>query len=92
VLGERQLSEYILYGVYVADVAHGAEHEATPDDLVHAGWFYDLSSPTGVDAFVGGVSGGAVGVAIQSTERFTLSERRALVERISARLRPDPST
>ncbi|UUZ60409.1 hypothetical protein [Nocardioides sp. B-3] len=49
------------------------------EDLVHAGWFFDLATDRGVEQFVRGFTPGQLGVAIQSTERFTLAERRELV-------------
>jgi len=78
-------SEYVLYGVF-ADLVLGADesgHFAATEDLVHAGWFFDLSTDDGVEDFVGGFTAGQVGVAIQSTERFTLDQRRDLVRRAS---------
>lgn len=87
ILGERAFSEYILYGVFVDAVLAGRDHRPTAEDLVHAGWFYDLGSEDGIAQFVDGVAGAVVGVAIQSTEPFTLAERRAIIQRISGRLR-----
>jgi hypothetical protein len=86
VLRQHAFSEYILYGVF-ADHVLGPEAALVPtaEDLVHAGWFYDLGSEAGVEAFVNGCAQGQVGVAIQSTEPFTLDERRALVNRIISR-------
>ncbi|WP_051191952.1 DUF6492 family protein [Microbacterium luticocti] len=80
------LSEYILYGAYVDHVVgpEASGHTATDDDLAHAGWFYDLSTAAGVAAFADGFRPGQVAVAIQSTESFTLAERAALIDRISA--------
>lgn len=89
IVGRRAFSEYILYGVFLDHVLGGASDRSTSEDLVHAGWFYDLSTPRGVDAFVEGVSGAPVGVAIQSTESLSLPERRAIIERISVRLRAE---
>jgi hypothetical protein len=86
VLGEHEFSEYILYGVFTQAVLHGAGHRPSAEDLVHAGWFYDLSSEGGIRAFVEGVSGAPVGVAIQSTEHFTVEERRDIVRRVAAQL------
>jgi hypothetical protein len=87
ILGERAFSEYILYGVFVDAVLRGGDHRPTPEDLVHAGWFYDLATDDGIAQFVNAVGGDVVGVAIQSTERFTLAERREIVARIASRLR-----
>jgi hypothetical protein len=89
IVARRAFSEYILYGVFLDHVLGGASDRSTSEDLVHAGWFYDLTTEHGVDAFVAGVSGAPVGVAIQSTEHLTLSERRQIIDRISRRLRPE---
>ncbi|MBA2954216.1 hypothetical protein HZF07_10845 [Nocardioides sp. CGMCC 1.13656] len=80
---QSDFSEYILYGIFadlVLDEASG--HDRTSEDLVHAGWFYDLHTPAGLEDFVHGFRPGQVGVAIQSTEAFALDERRELVRRI----------
>ena len=50
---------------------------------MHAGWFYDLDSERGLQEFLNGFTPGQVGVAIQSTERFTPTDRRAMVRRIT---------
>ncbi|MEQ6902449.1 DUF6492 family protein [Nocardioides sp. YIM 152588] len=82
---QQRFSEYILYGIF-ADLVLGDDesgHCRTADDLVHAGWFYDLTTSDGVEGFLDGFTPGQVGVAIQSTERFTLAERRAMIDRIA---------
>jgi hypothetical protein len=81
---QHDFSEYMLYGVF-ADVVlqeHESGHFGTAEDLVHAGWFFDLDTEQGVEEFLAGFTPGQVGVAIQSTERFTLEERREMVRRI----------
>jgi Family of unknown function (DUF6492) len=80
---QRDFSEYMLYGVFGEVLLREPEsgHYGTAEDLVHAGWFFDLGSASGVDEFVEGFTPGQVGVAIQSTERFSLDERRELVRR-----------
>ncbi|MFG6404019.1 DUF6492 family protein [Microbacterium sp. P04] len=88
VIRQRAFSEYILYGVFVDHVRFGVDARPTTVDLVHAGWFYDLATTAGIEEFISGVTGSPVGVAIQSTERFTLAERRDIVGRISSRMRP----
>lgn len=83
---QHDVAEYILYGVF-ADLVLGDElsgHCTEAEDLVHAGWSYELTSPQGVEEFVRGFTPGQVGIAIQSTERFTLEERRAMIRRILA--------
>jgi hypothetical protein len=89
---QNDFSEYMLYGVF-ADLVLGEResgHVRTAEDLVHAGWFFDLSTDQGVEAFLDGFTPGQVGVAIQSTERFTLDQRRAMVRRMTAeRVLPD---
>ena len=83
---QRDFSEYMLYGVFAELVLtdDAAGHYGAAEDLVHAGWFFDLSTDEGVEEFVNGFTPGQVGVAIQSTERFTLSERREMVRRATA--------
>jgi hypothetical protein len=82
---QRHFSEWTLYGIFadlvLADDESG--HLRTSEDLVHAGWFFDLSSRHGIDEFLNGFATGQVGVAIQSTERFSLAERRAMVGAIT---------
>ena len=84
---QHDFSEYVVYGVF-ADHVLGEEasgHYRAAEDLVHAGWFFDLATDDGVEEFVNGFTHGQVGVAIQSTERFSLAERREMVRRIMAR-------
>jgi hypothetical protein len=78
---EKAFSEYILYGIFAEHVLglHHCGHFSTSQDLVHAGWHYPLDSQTGLDEFVKGFKSHHVAVAIQSTERFTLEERRNLI-------------
>lgn len=80
---ERAFSEYILYGIFAEHVLglSGSGHLPTGQDLVHAGWHYSLNTPAGLDDFVKGLGADQVGVAIQSTENFTIDERRLLIRR-----------
>lgn len=81
---QSHVSEYVLYGIF-AEFVLGNEasgHRPTREDLVHASWFYDLGTDSGVQAFLSGFAEGQVAVAIQSTESFALEERRDLVRRI----------
>jgi hypothetical protein len=91
VVRQRAFSEYILYGVFLDRMLAKAGDRATSEDLLHAGWFYDLGTASGLEEFVQGVSGSPVGVAIQSTEAFTLAERRGIVDRVAMRLRTEKS-
>jgi hypothetical protein len=80
---EQAFSEYILYGIFVEHVL-GLKHSGhfpTSQDLVHASWHYSLNTPGGVDEFVEGFEPHQVAIAIQSTERFTVEERRVLIRR-----------
>ena len=89
---QRQFSEYTLYGIY-AEHVRGEErsgHRAEAEDLVHAGWFFDLDGDEGIEEFVDGLTPGQLGVAIQSTEPFTLEERRELIRRTTAHLAATP--
>jgi hypothetical protein len=87
---QRDFSEYMLYGVFADLVLTGEEsgQYGTSDDLVHAGWFFDLTTDEGVEEFVNGFAPEQVGVAIQSTERFSLAERRELVRRTTEAAAP----
>ena len=90
---ESSFSEYILYGIFSDLVLSDAEsgHYRTSEDLVHASWSYDLASDQGVAAFLSGLAPDQVAVAIQSTERFTVEQRREMVRHIVARgSRPHP--
>ena len=80
---QTAFSEYILYGIFAEHVLGPShcEHFPTSEDLVHAGWHYALTAPAGLDEFVQGFEPHHVGVAIQSTERFTVDERRLLIQR-----------
>jgi hypothetical protein len=80
---EPAFSEYVLYGIFAEHVLglQASGHFSTNQDLVHAGWHYELGTPAGVDEFVDGFEPHHVALAIQSTERFTVDERRALIGR-----------
>ena len=71
---QHDFSEYVVYGVFVDHVLgeEASGHYRAAEDLVHAGWFFDLATDDGVEEFVNGFTPGQVGVAIQSTERFSL--------------------
>jgi hypothetical protein len=92
IAGQRQFSEYTLYGIYAEHVLgeQRSGHHAEAEDLVHAGWFFDLDKREGITEFVEGFTPGQVGVAIQSTEPFTLEERRELIRRATAHLAATP--
>lgn len=83
---QHHFSEYVVYGIFADLVLPDNEsgHFPAVEDLVHAGWFFDLDTERGVTEFVNGFTPGQVGVAIQSTERFTLAERRELIRRATA--------
>jgi Family of unknown function (DUF6492) len=89
---KRDISEYILYGVFVEHQLglHAARLAPTSDDLVHAGWHYDLTAEIGVQDFAKSLSSRHVGVAIQSTEALTLHQRRLLVEEMVSHLKDEP--
>ena len=80
---EAAFSEYILYGIFAEHVLGLSDcgHFPASRDFVHAGWHYPLNTSTGLDEFVEGFEPHHVGVAIQSTERFTVDERRVLIRR-----------
>ena len=81
---QAAFSEYILYGIFVDHILDpdASGQFATKDDLVHAGWFFDLTTAAGLEEFTRSVKASHVAVAIQSTEPFSLEERRALVRKI----------
>lgn len=83
---QRAFSEYVLYGIFVEQVCglNESGHRATSEDLVHAGWHYELDTPEGLQEFVSGLRKHHVGVAIQSTEDFSVDLRRELIGRILA--------
>lgn len=87
---ERALSEYILYGIFVEHVRGfaAAGHEPSSRSLVHAGWHYDLTTSAGIAEFVDAFTDRHLAVAIQSTQQLTLSQRRALVDRMTSRSGP----
>jgi hypothetical protein len=80
---QTAFSEYILYGIFAEHVLglSQCEHFSASQDLVHAGWHYALNTSAGLDEFVEGLKPDHVGVAIQSTEDFTIEERRLLIRR-----------
>jgi hypothetical protein len=80
---EQAFSEYILYGIFAEHVLglQHCGHFPTNQDLVHASWHYPLNTSAGLDEFTKGFEPHHVAVAIQSTERFTVDERRALIRR-----------
>ena len=81
---EKAFSEFILYGIFAEHVLGLTQcgHVPTSQDLVHASWHYPMNTSAGLDSFVKGFEPHHVGVAIQSTERFTLLQRRGLIEKI----------
>jgi Family of unknown function (DUF6492) len=83
---EAAFSEYILYGIFAEHLLGLPKggHFSTGQDLVHAGWHYALNTPTGLHEFIEGFEPSHVGIAIQSTERFTLEERRSLIRRTAS--------
>jgi hypothetical protein len=80
---EKAFSEYILYGIFAEHVLglRNSAHFPTSEDLVHAGWHYPLTTLAGIDEFIEGFEPHHVAVAIQSTERFSVEERRVLIQR-----------
>jgi Family of unknown function (DUF6492) len=80
---EKAFSEYILYGIFAEHVLglQHCGHFFTSQDLVHASWHYPFNTTSGLEEFVDGFEPHHVGVAIQSTERFTIEERRLLIRR-----------
>ncbi|QEW00805.1 hypothetical protein F6J84_12300 [Microbacterium caowuchunii] len=95
IAGQKAFSEYVLYGAFAEHVLgeEASGHTFTDEDLIHAGWFYDLTAPEGIDAFRSGMLPQHVGVAIQSTEGFTLEGRRELIDSIREKglTVPDPA-
>jgi hypothetical protein len=83
IASERAFSEYILYGIFAEHVLgfHDSGHFSTSRDLVHANWHYELNTPAGIDQFVDGFESHHIAVAIQSTEKFSVDERRVLIGR-----------
>ena len=82
---ELAFSEYILYGIY-AEHLLGPASGQTPSskEIMHASWHYPVHTEEGRAAFLNGLEDHHVGVAIQSTDDFSLEERRALVARMQA--------
>ncbi|MEM9347221.1 MAG: DUF6492 family protein [Planctomycetota bacterium] len=48
-----QLSEYMLYGIYVEHVLKGEGHHYTQDDLCHCSWHHDMQTQEDIDRFFG---------------------------------------
>lgn len=77
---ELAFSEYILYGIFAEHVLGAASNQTpTSSELMHASWHYPLNTEEGRTDFIGGLEDAHVGVAIQSTDDFSLEERRRFV-------------
>lgn len=86
------LSEYILYGVFAEHVmANRSGHYFSDADLCHCSWHYDLTTPAGLDHFVQEFPGHSCSFLIQSTDPLSLSERRALISRLTAATAAHPT-
>jgi len=80
---ELAFSEYVLYGIYTEHVL-GAASGQTPSakKIVHASWHYPVDTAEGQRDFINGLEPHHVGVAIQSTDGFSLEERRSFIEKM----------
>ena len=82
---ELAFSEYILYGVFAEHVLGPASGQTpTSQEIMHASWHYPVNTEEGRRAFIDGLEPHHVGVAIQSTDDFTLEQRRQFIELMQA--------
>lgn len=81
-IAAHDVAEYILYGVYVDAVLGGRDHVHDPVERCLCSWSFDLTRPSGLDAFRAGLRPHHAAVLIQSTERMPIDRRRALIASI----------
>lgn len=81
-----RFSEYILYGVFAEHVAGPHRDLLFPDtaDLCHSSWHYDLGTPAGRAAFLGGLAPQHAAVLLQSNLGLSLDARDALMAALGA--------
>lgn len=87
------LSEYILYGVFVEHVlgdAPGHFHDDRP--LSHNSWGFDLDTPAGRDAYVERVGPQAVAALVQSNLGLDAHATAALLDRVAQRVANEQAT
>lgn len=61
-----QLSEYILYGIYVEHVLKGKGHYYEEEDLCHCSWHYDVKTVEDLERFLKKISPQQFAVLVQS--------------------------
>ncbi|MEM6761492.1 MAG: DUF6492 family protein [Pseudomonadota bacterium] len=86
-LGEKALSEYVVYGVFATRVPGMDEgHFPLNQSLSHEDWSYDLATADGRTAFENGLEPHHIAVLMQSTNEWTMETRREMIARITARV------
>jgi hypothetical protein len=81
------VSEYVLYGVFVQHVLDGggsATHQTSTVDLAHSLWQYDVATAEGRRRFTEGLRPHHVVVGIQSRMPLTFEQRLALLAELDA--------
>lgn len=87
VIGQRHLSEYVVYGVFatrtpgILDTTPTLEHP-----LAHESWAFDVTSAEGRAAFRRNLGPQAIAILMQSTDEWDVESRRETVATITAGL------
>ena len=77
-----QLSEYILYGVYVEHVLGGAGHVYVEEDLCHCSWHYEVNHYTDLSPFLSKIKPEQFAVLIQSNLGINPDQYSGMIEQI----------
>ncbi|MEM7694557.1 MAG: DUF6492 family protein [Pseudomonadota bacterium] len=83
-IGLRHLSEYVVYGVFCQHGAGGLDGLAPqPRPLALEDWAFDHSTTEGMAAFRAGIAPHHIAVLMQSTNEWSITERREIVADIT---------
>lgn len=83
VCSRLHLSEYILYGVFVEHLRHGAGHDYQERAHCHISWDYDVSTPAGLDRFIAATRPDHVAVMVSSKSRIPASRYAGALRRFT---------
>jgi len=78
-----QLSEYILYGVYVEHVLKGEGHTFVANDLCHCSWHYQARTVKEIESFIRQIGSDQFAVLVQSNLGIEPQQYAHMIEAIS---------